>query len=259
MKETYYFSHDYNARTDPKLVKVLMTLKQEGLGVYWCLAEMLYEEGGYLELNECNSYAFALHTDIKVIDSLINDFDLFKKDEKHFWSETILARLKKRKNKSLLAKKSAKARWDKVKKGNADAMRSQSDSNAIKESKVKEIKVKENKNPLHTQMIEIYFIWYEKKFNRKPQFDGGDAKGIKDVIKYFSENDKKKEGDGYIKESFNLILSLYDKWKPFYKENTRMKQIASNISNIINYLENEQQGKISQEFIQGLANDLQDG
>ena len=44
-KESFYFSHDYGSRNDPKLVKVLMKLKQEGKGVYWDLIEMLYEQG----------------------------------------------------------------------------------------------------------------------------------------------------------------------------------------------------------------------
>ncbi len=32
-KESFYFSHDYSARNDPKLVKVLMKLGQAGKGV----------------------------------------------------------------------------------------------------------------------------------------------------------------------------------------------------------------------------------
>lgn len=57
-----YFSHDYNARSDPKLRKLLMKEGIEGIGVYWCIIEMLYEQEGILPLSECEAIAFELHT-----------------------------------------------------------------------------------------------------------------------------------------------------------------------------------------------------
>ncbi|WP_026462600.1 Lin1244/Lin1753 domain-containing protein [Adhaeribacter aquaticus] len=132
-----YFSHDEGARNDPKLIKVLMRLGQAGKGVYWDLIEMLYEQGGYLQLAECDSYAFALRTDCDLIKSLINDFDLFKTDGSKFWSESLLKRLEVRQSKSDKAAKSAAKRW-----GNANAMQTHSEGNANKE---KEKKVKESK------------------------------------------------------------------------------------------------------------------
>lgn len=150
MKE--YFSHDFGARNDPKLIKVLMKWKQEGKGVYWDLIEMLYEQDGRLMLSECESYAFALRTDCELIESLINDFGLFQKDGVYFWSESVLSRLDLREAKSKSASDSARIRWAKVKKqkeseSNAIAFQTQFDSNAIKvkESKLKDIKEKEIK------------------------------------------------------------------------------------------------------------------
>lgn len=149
--ESFYFSHDYSARNDPKLQKVLMKLGQAGKGVYWDLIEMLYEEGGYLLLEECESYAFALRTDTKCIAQLINDFDLFQNDGKKFWSDSVLKRLFLREEKSKKAAKSASIRWKKHKhdanasESDANALRPQYDSNAIKEKKGKDIKEKDNK------------------------------------------------------------------------------------------------------------------
>lgn len=147
-KDTFYFSHDYNARNDPKLQKVLMKLGHAGKSVFWDLIEMLYEQDGYLNLAECENYAFALRTDIECIKSLINDFDLFQKNKDKFWSKSVLERIKIRDNKSQKAKESAKKRWQKpVEKPeekcevDANALRTLSDGNAIKESKVKEIDI----------------------------------------------------------------------------------------------------------------------
>lgn len=149
-KETYYFSHDYGSRNDPKLVKVLMRLGQEGKGVYWDLVEMLYEQGGYLMISDCDSYAFALRTSEQCISSLINDFGLFENDGKKFWSNSVLNRLDKREAKSLKAKQSALKRWNKAdpnanaSKNHANALPLQSDPNALKERKGKERKVNDS-------------------------------------------------------------------------------------------------------------------
>lgn len=148
-KESYYFSHDYGSRNDPKLVKVLMKLGQAGKGIYWDLVEMLYEQGGYLMLEDCDSYAFALRAEEDSITSLINDFGLFDNDGVRFWSNSVLSRLNKREAKSQKAKESALKRWNKpnnnanASKNNANALQPQSDPNAIKERKGKESKGKE--------------------------------------------------------------------------------------------------------------------
>lgn len=150
--ESYYFSHDYSARNDPKLQKVLMRLGQAGKGVYWDLIEMLYEEGGYLSLNEIESYAFALRTDTDCITKLINDFNLFQNDGLRFWSDSVLKRLFMREEKSRKAAKSASIRWKKHKENanaletDANALQTECDSNAIKDNKEKDNKEKEEDN-----------------------------------------------------------------------------------------------------------------
>lgn len=112
-KETFYFSHDYSARNDPKLVKVLMRLGQSGKGVYWDLIEMLYEQEGYLLINEIEAYAFSIRVDQDIILKLISDFDLFEQDKDYFWSPSVLRRLEERAAKSKTAKDNAEKRWGK--------------------------------------------------------------------------------------------------------------------------------------------------
>jgi len=154
MKE--YFSHDYNARNDSKVVNLLMKKGLSGIGLYWCLSEMLYECNGFIMLNECERIAFELRINENEIFNIINEFDLFKKDKKKFWSDTILKRLDLRKEKSEKAKQSALVRWN-----NANAIRMQNDSNAIKEKKSK---VKENKvNILIPSFLEFKNYVLEKE------------------------------------------------------------------------------------------------
>ena len=158
MKETFYFAHDYNARNDPKLQNVLFDLGVEGIGVFWCIIEQLYEQGGKLPLHYCKSIAFALHVDFKCVERLVNDYGLFKNDGEYIWSESVLNRLNRRSEVSEKRKLSALARWRKSIENqsqtqepasyrqvtdSASVMQMQCKSDANAEHKGKEIKEKE--------------------------------------------------------------------------------------------------------------------
>ena len=154
MKDSYYFQHDYNARNDPKLQDVLIELGVEGIGIYWCIIEQLYEQGGTLPLHYCKSIAFALHVDYKTVERLVNNYGLFANDGENMWSDSVLKRLDKRKDISDKRKQAAIARWrqsldnqrqtpikdgGEETSGDTQAMRTQSTSNANAEHKEKKI------------------------------------------------------------------------------------------------------------------------
>lgn len=125
-KDTYYFSHDYNSRNDPKMVCLLMKSGITGIGIYWCIVEMLYEQGGYLMQSECERIAFELRADCDLVRSIIA-CNLFARDDEKFWSESVLRRLKSRKDKSVKAREAALQRWN-----NANALHTHSNGYAIK-------------------------------------------------------------------------------------------------------------------------------
>jgi hypothetical protein len=139
MKDTFYFSHDYNARTDPKIKRLMAKHGMTGYGIYWAIIEDLYNNANALQ-TDCESIAYDLRVDSEIIKSIIFDFDLFKIDGEIFSSLSIQRRLDDRNEKSEKARKSAEYRWNK-KLENANAMRTQSDGNAIKERKGKERKL----------------------------------------------------------------------------------------------------------------------
>lgn len=91
------------------------------------------------------SIAFALHVDCKIVESIVQDFDLFKNDGEKFWSNSVNARLNKRKAVSEKRKLAAINRWKSTQENqgqsniNANAMQ---DISKEKESKVKKSKVK---------------------------------------------------------------------------------------------------------------------
>ena len=131
MKKQLTFPHEYNARNNPKLQNVLSALGLEGIGLYWCLIEQLYEQGGKIALNQCNCIAFALHLDCKCITRLISEFGLFENDGEFFWSNKVLTSISQRVGISQKRKSAASKRWN---SSNTDANAMQLHNTCIEES-----------------------------------------------------------------------------------------------------------------------------
>lgn len=142
MKDGYYFQHDYNARSDKKLVKLSMKYPEcKGVGIYWCIVEMLYEEKGYLLRSEYERISFELRTTYDTIKDVIESFELFVFDDDKFWSESVISRLKLREIKSIKAKESIGKRWEKYER-NTNVLETKNECNTNKEKNNKEKKSK---------------------------------------------------------------------------------------------------------------------
>ena len=89
-----WFEHDYNSRHDPKLLELVSELKYQGLGVYWCLIEILYEQGGYLPKDKIKSFAYSLKVKQEFLIKILENFELFEKNEIFYFSNACLERLK---------------------------------------------------------------------------------------------------------------------------------------------------------------------
>jgi hypothetical protein len=109
-KETFYFSHDYNARTDAKIKNLIRKHNMFGYGVYWAIIEDLYQNNNVLPL-DYDLIAYELRTEQDLIKSVIEDFDLFTIKDNIFGSISVEKRLLERDNKSKVAKDNARKRW----------------------------------------------------------------------------------------------------------------------------------------------------
>jgi hypothetical protein len=112
-KDTYFFTHDYNARNDLKLAALREDYGMEGVGIYWCLVEMLYEEGGYINLSQVDNITKVLRTNTTVLRNIIDSI-LFKNDGERLWSESVLRRLEQRQKRSELARQSVLKRYERT-------------------------------------------------------------------------------------------------------------------------------------------------
>ena len=209
MKE--YFSHDLKARNDRKIVRLMMAHGMQGIGIYWCVVEMLYEEQGRLMRTECERIAFELRVETDAVESVIYGFDLFEYDENSFWSLSVDRRIEAQIQISNGAKKAAKARWQKfenqsVNSENATAMRTHTDrnTNKIKESKVKESKVNTNSIALSGKTPEekVNDFWF-KILNEKREIDYG-TQMLKEFFNYWSERNQKGKMRWELEKTFEI-------------------------------------------------------
>ena len=120
-KDTYYFSHDYNARQDEKIAHYLSKVGMSGYGIYWLLIERMHQsESGKLTLKYLNGIAYADNIDITLLNTCYNiaiECELFVTDDKYFWSERVLKNKleldEKRVKKSNAGKAGMQKRWAK--------------------------------------------------------------------------------------------------------------------------------------------------
>ena len=122
---TRYFSHDENARNDPKVTKIRMRFGMEGYGCYFALLEILSTESGHRlaysqEQFEAIAYDFHCTLDVKEFIDKCIDVGLFQTDGEMFWSEAFNRRLEvaaeKAKKRAAKSKIAANARWGKTQK-----------------------------------------------------------------------------------------------------------------------------------------------
>jgi 5-methylcytosine-specific restriction endonuclease McrA len=81
-----------------------------GYGIFWSIVEDLYNNSNQLML-DYEGIAYDLRSEIEIIKSIINDFDLFMIDDNMFGSKSIENRIQERSEKSTKARSSALSKW----------------------------------------------------------------------------------------------------------------------------------------------------
>ncbi len=108
-KPKNYFSHDYHARGDLRNIRKDMGL--EGVGLYWCLIEILHENGGSIKLSELDGIAYELQISAELCEKLIRDYDKFTLRNEKITCNRVTKNLKKREEISRVRQAAANERW----------------------------------------------------------------------------------------------------------------------------------------------------
>lgn len=231
MKDAYFFPHDSNARNDEKMLACRAVYGMEGIGIFWCIVEMLRDASGYKLVR--NKYTFqTIATQLNIehqkaetfINDCVNEFTnsegvgLLCMDEKYLWSESLLRRMEVIDEKRAKARESANIRWQKGRETNvnipqsdinANAMRTHSDGNAskVKDSKVKDSKKKDVKaSPVKQKFGQFLnvFLTTEEYEKLKERFNSTAEEKIEEL----SEALKSKAGyDRKYTDHYATILS----------------------------------------------------
>ena len=117
MKDLPYITHDFGARNDPKLMDLQMDMGGQGLGIFWCLVEMLWENGGVIPANY-KSIAFALRwCKAAEVEKVVTGYGLFEVQGGYIASHSASARINEMRAKfgarSESNRRASAARWGK--------------------------------------------------------------------------------------------------------------------------------------------------
>ena len=153
MKDAYYFSHDSNAKDDPKCVLLIETLQLEGYGIFWILVETLRDQPDYrYPLALIPAIARRYNTTAEKVKSVVTKFGLFQiENEEFFYSESLDKRMEfldnKREQYRLAGIKSGESRRQKALEHKTNDVQTTfngktNESEQVNKSKVNKIKHK---------------------------------------------------------------------------------------------------------------------
>lgn len=285
MKDTYFFSHDYNPTSDPKIQALIGEHGAVGYGLYWRIVEMLHEEAThklpckkYIYLALAKQMSLDVDTVELVINCCIELCELFNSDGIMFWSERVLRNIGKR-NEISTKRSEAGKRSAELRKSSASAEQNPTSveqvptsvqQNSTKESKVKENKVnerkedKDNKENLPTNLFgdeskdegkinkvglvrKLYNETFKDVLPSVIKITGKREKAVNAILKEFSMEK--------IKEAFDLVMQ-----SDFLKGKTERKFACNfdwifNSDNFVKILENKYKNReeLSVDKKQGLS------
>jgi len=225
-KDTYWFKHDSNARTDSKIVSLRREFGLEGYGLYWCLVEIIREETDYrLDENRLNDMFFDLHIDEKLGNNIVKkciSLNLFKKVRGKLFSESLLKRMinwdeirAKRasagakggqaKAKQMLSKCQANA-----KQSSSKTLARRGEENRGEENRGEENRVKKKIDPYTSEAVSKFIAYYNVN-NKSP------IRGTNQQKKLIAESltfEDMKTWNEVIEKSANKGFNFKDGFKP---------------------------------------------
>jgi cellulose biosynthesis protein BcsQ len=113
MNKSLYFSHDYTASDDVKMLFLRQSLGMEGVGIFWYMIERLAQSGGKLPTKIIPVLAMQMQIDIKKVNEVLNNFELFEIIDDVFSSNRLNETILLRKTLQDAGQRGAAKRWDK--------------------------------------------------------------------------------------------------------------------------------------------------
>jgi hypothetical protein len=157
MKEAYYFPHDYEPTSDPKIQALLGEHGAVGYGIYWRVVEMLHSDQEHKLPHKKYIYlaiAKQMLTSVEQVETIINfaiqDCELLQSDGVRFWSNRVIRNFEKRADISKKRSEAGKA------SANAKQVLTSVEQNSTNANKGKESKGKENIYPQSSEEVKTF-------------------------------------------------------------------------------------------------------
>jgi hypothetical protein len=190
-----YFSHDSNAKDDPKIIKLIDSLGLEGYGAFWVLIESLREQPNLrLPIISIPRLSRTFGITQQKLEGVIYHFELFQHDDEFFYSDSLINRMGEMCNKfserTLRGHETRRQRIDNQQNLVAEAM--QKVAKVANESKVNESKVNEREIHPHEigKSIEFIKIMTGKDLNQNEVLNYWKAFILNTNKTYPNENEK---------------------------------------------------------------------
>lgn len=112
MNKSLYFSHDYTASDDVKILFLRQSLGMEGVGIFWYVVERLAQAGGRMPLNIIPVLSMQMQVTEAKVQAVINNYNLFELDPPEFFSRRLMETIDLRKTLQDAGLKGAAKRWN---------------------------------------------------------------------------------------------------------------------------------------------------
>ena len=106
----HWFKHDFYTCNDQKMQRLDFKYPVIGYGIFFKVIELLYQNDGKLEY-DLDFISFSIKYDKVVINSILNDFDLFTIQDEVLYNKRVLESIKEITEKSEKARASANRRY----------------------------------------------------------------------------------------------------------------------------------------------------
>jgi len=171
MKKTYYFPHDFEAISDPKIQYVIGQYGGIAYGFWWRIVEMLHQE----EENKLAHKKYIYHAIAKqlmaeptLIEQFINfcieDVELLSSDGEFFWSARVLKNIGKMQEVSVKRSQAGKKSAEKRIVNQQVTTSVEQNSTSVEQVSTKQNKIKQNKEYSKPSLGEIIEFFNENGY-----------------------------------------------------------------------------------------------
>jgi hypothetical protein len=191
-----YFPHDCNAHEDMRIIELRMDYGWEAYGVFWAILEVMRLAHNYTIPNNAKTLAFKFQLDYNKLESIINrclELNLLTEEDNMLYCKELNERMEAVDKRSDAARKAAAMRW-----GNADAMRTHSEGNALNKSKVNKSKVNKTISKDTNRMFKadaLYKFENFKKYFIDSKYQNADLEYYHECVKNWADSKGIKKKD----------------------------------------------------------------